>query len=375
MNDYPWITYKNSPKGGVLTQNSRITDGRADPRNITPSLLTIVGRKFKTTLLEQLLGTPTIPVHQQVYLRALSKRRYGQTPIMLIDCGVLRGQQPVVPSSNSTSWDIPAQENVTATLTSRIFSPFSSVIAYFVSDLGGLKSMAEWLASQATLSPPSDLSVLPRILLVMDTASESFDESIATSRASAQLLVAMQKLKNYSDPIHAQEDIDRHFRDITVLGLKSFMPVPALGKIFKKRLLALSDLSMRDRTEAAVHFNLSHIQALTRQAIYHFSLGEERVPIAHVSRPGGFSLELFQHCLQDLLTQLPSPSWLWQFSAPLIASAILLSSYPPGAHGKHTILPRGDLLTRQASPPSFCSSTSSLHLVRRQYRSTLPMTV
>jgi hypothetical protein len=338
MDEHPWITFRNAPNGGVLTQDGQITEDRLDAGHVRPSIITVVGRKLKTTLLEQFLGTLSIPVHQQVYLRALPKRRGGPTPVVIIDCGVLRGHSATDPPRNSTSWEIPAQENITATITSKVFSPFSGVVVYFVSDLGGLKSVVGWLAAHATSALASDLPVLPRILLVIDTTSDSFDESIAASRASSQLLVAMQNLKHYASQKQAQEDINCHFRDITVLGLKSTMTNEELGRIFKRRLLALSDLSVQDRSSAAVHFNLSHFQALSKKAIECLSRGEQTIRIAHMSRPHGFSIALFEHCLKDLFTQLPSQSWLWNFSSLLIASALLLSSYPPGSHGRYCAL-------------------------------------
>jgi hypothetical protein len=330
-----------SPSGDVLTQNGRVTDDLTDAKNVKPSFITIIGRRRKATLLGQLLETPSIPVHHQIYLRALPKARTSRTPVVLIDCGVPRWHptfgSPPWGSKASTSWNIPVQNNVTTTLVSKIFSPFSSVVVYFVSDLGGAKSVAEWLAYHAASPPASDLRVFPRILLVMETTSNSFDESVAASRILSQLSAAVQKVRRYSGTTPVQEDIDRHFQDMTVLGLKSSMTVAERGKMFKKRLLALSDLSMRGRLEAGVQFSLSHFEVLSKQAIEKLSQGTETVPFAHLSRPCGFSIELFHHCLGDFLNQLPSQSWFWHFAAPLIASALLLSSYPPGAHGKLSI--------------------------------------
>lgn len=361
MDEQPWITF--SPVGKYLTQNGKVIDNLTYAKNAKPSFITIIGRRCKVTLLEQFLGTTSIPVHQQVYLRTVPKARTGHRPVVVIDCGIPRVHQ--------TADDAPRESNPwnITTLTSKIFSPFSSVVVYFVTDLGGPRSVAEWLASQSVSPAASDLPTLPRILLVMETTSDSFDETIAASRILSQLLDAMQLLKQYDDNIQMQRDVDRHFRDITVLGLKSSSSDHDRGKIFKKRLLALSDLSMQDRLDAAVQFNLSHFQALSNRAIESFSPSTETVLFAHLSRPRGFSIELFQPCLRDFLNQLPSQSWLWHFAAPLIASALLLSSYPPSAHSKPSRLGRAlTMLTLQIFRQSF-SLAYSLHPVRRPCQS------
>lgn len=274
-------------------------------------------------------------IHQHMYLRKLLKARTGY-PIVVINCGVLcRAAVQAVdcPFTNLPIWNVLAQKNITAMLFNRILALFSSVIVYFVSDLGGMRTVAEWLAYQATSPPATDIPVLPYILLVMETTSDTFDESIAASRVWFQVEKALQNTDDYNDQTEAQQDITRHFRDITVLGLRSSMSISVRARAFKKRLLALSEVLMRERYQASVQFNFAHFQTLTKLAITNYvDRGTETLLLSHASRPRGFSTDFFPLCVKDFLNQMLLLAWIWLVTAPLVASALLLSSYPPGAH-------------------------------------------
>jgi hypothetical protein len=226
MDDAPWITFTNNHNGVTLTQNKRALHNAQHVcgKNTTPSFVTVIGRRSKATILEHMIGTSLIAVQQQVYLRASPELRINETPVVFIDCDVSRGAANLPPNCDAatyvTSWEIPNVKNATATFSSRILAPFSGVIVYFVSDLGGPKGVTEWLASQAVSPPASDLPVLPRILLVMETNQDIFDENVEAGRVSAQLLDALRVLEPDHD-INVQNAMKGHFHDITVIGLKS----------------------------------------------------------------------------------------------------------------------------------------------------------
>ncbi|KAI0570086.1 hypothetical protein Alg215_11272 [Pyrenophora tritici-repentis] len=95
----------------------------------------------------------------------------------------------------------------------------------------------------------------------------------------------------------------------------------------------MSDASMDERASKFTQFSYTHFQALTKQALSHMSSDSTTgFHFASASRPRGFTTNLLEACLTDFLNQMPSQAWLWHFAAPLIASALLLSSYPPDAH-------------------------------------------
>lgn len=346
MASLPWITFASSPSGNAITYYEPCVEFSTNlSTNSRPSIVTAVGKKSKTVLLEKILGsTASLSVHKSVYLWSSSTLHSGSTPLLVVDCN-LQNTYGVdacnVAAQHAISWPIENAGNISATFC-RVLSPFSSVVCCFVSDLGGPRAVAKWLACQAVSPPASDLLTVPRLLLVVDTSSDTFDESIAADKSALLLCEAMHTLKLYSDEASVQNDIKLHFKGIEVLGLNSSRSTSVRARALKRRLYAMSDASMRERSQTRADFRFAHFQALSKKALSHFSRSPGRTfHFAGASRPHGFSGDLFQPCLQDFLQQLPSQAWLWHFAAPIVASALLLASYPPSSHGKlkHPVLP------------------------------------
>jgi hypothetical protein len=97
----------------------------------------------------------------------------------------------------------------------------------------------------------------------------------------------------------------------------------------------MSEASMEERASDFTQFSYPHFQALAKQALSQISTDITKpLRFAGASRPRGFTTDLLEACLSDFLLQMPSQAWLWHFAAPLVASALLLASYPPNAHSK-----------------------------------------
>ncbi|KAF1840101.1 FabD/lysophospholipase-like protein [Cucurbitaria berberidis CBS 394.84] len=340
MNPFPWISFETSPGENKLTYHeiAACDTGSSLENNCRPSFVTFVGKRSKAILLDSLLGGDvSVPVHKEVYLWSSARLRSGCAPLLIIDCGIqnphLHPPNPALAQSSrpATSWLISKAININTTLCGRIFSPFSSVICCFVSDLGGPKAVAKWLASQATTLTASGLPTVPRILLVVETTSDTFDERIAANKAAILLFQAMQNMRSYQDPLNIQRDIKRQFGEIEVLGLHASKSTGVRARALKRRVLAMSEASMQERANTFTQFSFKHFQTLTKQAIGSLS-SDASFHFSSASRPHGFSTELLEACLVDFLSQLPSQAWLWHFAAPIIASALLLASYPPNAH-------------------------------------------
>jgi hypothetical protein len=343
MATLPWLTLTTSPGGNTLTchepplhlQNTTVESCSK------PSYITIVGKRSKSALLDQMLGdAASVPVHRDVYLWSSPQMRTGAgAPLVIIDCGVQNSNQQPADSAlingtqTSKSLPIPFTESINAMLCGTVFSPFSSVLCCVVSDLGGPKAVAKWLARQAALPKSSDLPTVPRVLLVVETTSETFDERIAAQKATVLLLQAMQRIKAYPSSCDAERAIRQHFGDIEVLGLRSSKSNSVRARRLKNRLLSMSEASMQERANMSTQFSYSHFLVLSKQLLCNMS-STGPFHFAEASRPSGYSAEHAQSCLTDFLQQLPSQAWLWHFAAPIIASALLLSSYPPHAHSK-----------------------------------------
>jgi hypothetical protein len=346
MTSLPWITFETSPSGNTVTYHEpglvpSLPEAHAGAveNSYRPSFVTFVGRRSKTILLDRLLGGDlSIPVHKEVHIWSLP-RQSACAPLVVIDCGIQNSQsQPANPTAAKratpgTSWSLPEIQNVNATLCGQVFSPFSSVICCFVSDLGGPKAVAKWLADFANAAAP-DLPTVPRILLVVETTSDTFDERIAADKATGQLQQALQTNNCIPESLRGCRNA-YGIGEIEVLGLQSSKSTSARARALKRRLLAMSEASMKERASDYTQFNYTHFQALTKQALSHIS-SDITTPFrfAGASRPRGFTTDLLEACLSDFLHQMPSQAWLWHFAAPLIASALLLASYPPNAHSK-----------------------------------------
>jgi hypothetical protein len=344
MERHPWITLKASLDGNVFTKFNQSLFPPAFGDDLRPYYITIVGRKSKAKLLQHIYAAAGPKcAHNQVCLWSSSRFHTGQTAVVVIDCELAHASAVLAsnkPAGTADSWlfqsdtaDSTTSTNFGAILCDRVLAPFSSVVCYFVSNLGGQKAVAHLLASQAVSRPASDLSALPRILLVVETSSDTFDEILAESRALTLLSQAMQTLKEYSGLDAVQVDIYSHFKDIKILGLKSCMTASKRASALKKRLLTMSRQPIG--SHSAEHFSIRHFKALSKQALGHLCLKRD-VPFSFVdtSRPHGFSSEGFESCLRDCLDQMPSQAWLWHFVAPLVASALLLSLYPPKSHSR-----------------------------------------
>ncbi|KAJ5035237.1 acyl transferase/acyl hydrolase/lysophospholipase [Bipolaris maydis] len=336
MDAVPWITYDTSCRGNTLTHHEPcqhiIENVKSDTK---PSYITLLGKRSKAVLLAHLLGKAAdVPVHKQVYLWCSPRLRSGTTPIVVIDCNIQNTNapdpNPIRQTRNATVLTISNTNNIGATLCGNIFSLFSSVVCCFVDDFGGLAAVADWLAEQLVAMPASDLRTVPRILLVMEISSDSFDESIAANKAKSLIINALEGKKGY---LNAQRDIKLRLGEINVLGLRSSKSTAVCARSLKRRLLALSQTAMRERANSHIQFSFSHFRNISLE-ILRWLCGDCPKPFSLVdaTRPLGFSCDLLQHCIEDFLKQMPSQAWLWHFAAPLIASALLLASYPPRAH-------------------------------------------
>jgi hypothetical protein len=121
---------------------------------------------------------------------------------------------------------------------------------------------------------------------------------------------------------------------IEVLGLHSCKSSALRAQALKRRLIAMCDMSTRERANMLTQFSCSHFLSLAKHMLGCFSNNTNDFQFAKATWARGFSTTLLESCLVDFLQQLPSQVWLWHVAAPIVASALLLSSYPPHAHSE-----------------------------------------
>ena len=343
MTAVPWITFDVSEDCGRLTHHQPIFDSPTwwDER---PCVWTMVGKMSKSVLLDYLLdGSAQVPVHKDVYLWTT---RAAQEPILIIDSGVQTGVARLLNpsldscSTPSTTWQVPlSSEDVNAALCGSIFAQFSSVVCYFVDDLGGLSAVAGYLAAQlARCNMTPDTSALPRILLVVSTSSSTFDARTTLLDFEDRLAGALQKEAKFDVDINVQRILHQRYKSIDIIGLPRSYKYQTRASTLRKRLLSLSRPALEERQRSQLWFNVAHINELTKRAITELSTADNRSVkkflFVEASCPTGFSADLLEYCVSDFLGQIPSQSWLWHVAAPIIGSALLLASFPPHAHSK-----------------------------------------
>lgn len=350
MDASPWITLREN---NVTFHEPMKLSSDVVSSDRKPSYIVFVGKMTKTILLDELLGgsrhTGSLPVHKDVYLRSSPNLRTDRSSLIIIDSGLQSWRPPLpctsTPVARETSWPLLSDRSKFTTLMcASVFTIFSSVMCYFVRDLGGLAATAARLAEQITMALPS-MSVTrsrPRILLVLPASADTIDENIAARKVLRLIAQVLKQTGQRSNSTSAQSQIHSHFAGLEVVTLQSDETNAAQAEALKCRLLAMSKASMQERESAHTNFSFHHFLDLSKKLLgLVCSNSRENQPeafnLVRASRPCGFSTDLLEHCLTDFLAQIPSQAWLWHLVAPLVASALMLASYPPGAHGKYRV--------------------------------------
>lgn len=339
-------------RGNNVTLYEPMTNSSdAVPPDSKPSYIVFVGKMTKTVMLDELFGgsrhTGLLLVHKAIYLRSSPKLR-ADTPLVIIDSGVPSWQTPLLctsrPVTRETSWQlITDRSRFTTLMCASVFSVFSSVICYFVQDLGGLAATAARLAEQITMELPtiSRTQARPCVLLVLPASPDTIDKDIV-ARKALQLIVQVFKQTGQRDnSATAQRQVHAHFTGLEVITLQSDESNAAQAEALRRRLLAMSTVLMRERESAHALFSFRYFLDLSRKLLGFVcsNLGDlpKTFSLVRALRPCGFLTDLLEHCLTDFLMQIPSQAWLWHLVAPIVASALMLASYLPGAYSKYRL--------------------------------------
>jgi hypothetical protein len=230
-----------------------------------------------------------------------------------------------------------ASVDLGASICSRILLPMSNIVCIFASDFGGISGTARFIAKLIQDFYNHDLSGLfkPRLLVVASSQSTRLTEAELESR---MISIIRDQLCN-------DEDKDTESLIYGVFhSLRTLILLPALhnskerAQFVRERLLIMNGDATESRISNRVLFSFSHVQSLCSSLIMHFCEEEDTAFsfISH-SRPHGFSLGMLNEHLNSLLTMIPCEAWLWHFVIPLLASSLLLATYPPESHCKHSL--------------------------------------
>lgn len=129
------------------------------------------------------------------------------------------------------------------------------------------------------------------------------------------------------DPI-----IQACFATIHVLSLQDKSPAKKSTQLYS-HLIDRNTIAFQSRHSTRTLFHYGHLQAICTRMISHFA-EDINSPFSFLTatRPHSFDRATLHVDLCELLTIIPTESWLWHLVVPLLGSALLLSTYPPGSH-------------------------------------------
>ena len=338
----PWLAIAHTRTSTTIKEFKQSWD----VENTPSALVALVGRQRKSGILQQLLqgGDQCLPLepHGQVYLW-LDPSSMG---MLYVDCELHGPECPSAvdgvgpPLRRTADWhgltDGPyTRRRVANLITGRAISSLCDIICYFASDLGGTRAVASLLAAQIVEQPATDqpFECLPRVLVIVDTNSQRFDEQICENSMLEMMSDALRSREESRGDLDIKVRIRAHFNQLRILGVKTPNNVREHSRQIRTRILSLVRNSKAARQENGMQFNRGHTQAFAGKLLDHLCAGyQRRFSFVSSSRPLGFSTQDLRSHFEELWSLLPSKAWIWHLLCPLLSSAILFASYPPGSH-------------------------------------------
>jgi hypothetical protein len=317
-----------------------------------PSLFVLIGNRSKARALRELASANTEK-------RSVGKRGYGEIHLH-IDPSATFSDRPVLfadgdfPVQQNSSKPAPAEKchGVTKRLLPRLresvpsrglqtaadnvyfqlLFPFTDVFCFFATDLGGLQPIARRIASWLNGGQPSTLPLVihPQIIIVTEQSTPELQESRVLDR-----FLRLLAHETRTDPSTC-------FAAIRVLSLlpDGDISPQARHRKLKESLMNASDQVRSARIESRTLFSAQHFAAFLNHACSHFAEAVREpfnfIRTSRISNP--LALDLKEH-LTNILRKISSLAELKSFAVPLIASSLLLDSYPPDMHREFS--PRG----------------------------------
>ncbi|KAF2194727.1 FabD/lysophospholipase-like protein [Zopfia rhizophila CBS 207.26] len=345
MSVQPWIciSYVDG-EARLWAHNSPFTDVCRKTPDIRPSLITLVGRKAKALFLSHILGRPhdtkLTDYHNQIRLLCDPKSSRDDNPLLYVDCEI-QNQRPSsyfsqpaknLGKSRPIEWmhaEDEAAQHFADILSTNVLNPLSNVVCYFASDLSGVQGVARILANQVIRPKAHNLpsSALPHVLVVVETSAKVFDHVGVEHKLRADI-------KSYANASNVDDDLRMNFHSIQVIGMQKNWNDHVRSLALRKRLVSLAREVHWGRRTSRHLFSVSHMDALADRMLDRFCNDKSSFNFLRASRPEKFTYRDLQAHLDEVLSLMPSQSWLWCFIVPLIASALFLASYPPGSHSE-----------------------------------------
>lgn len=311
------------------------------------SFVLLIGRKTKSEVLRQWMGvqgsqTLAAP-HGEVILwgdRTSSDNVYIDFELQSYD----KARSSAPKSSGETLTRVAhwlggikgpiTRRRVGNLLSARAIAPLCNTVCYFASDFGGPKGVASLLAAQLSEDPSTDLPMqcLPNVLVVVDTPANEFDSQAV--EASIMEMIA-EIMVGHDGAIDVRARLALHYSQFRLLGIRRAAKLADRARQVRKELLIMQQDSLARKTTLGWNFKLEHIIRFSRGLLDNFCMDEpQQFSFISASRPDGFSQKDLAYHLKETIAILPSQVWINILFCPLLASSIILATYPSGSHCK-----------------------------------------
>ena len=210
-----------------------------------------------------------------------------------------------------------------------LLPPFTDVFCFFSTDLGGFsqvaRHLARWLERGYSLVLPE--TALPSVVLVTNEFTLRAD--IETEARTT--LLSMLSKETTKDPFSM-------ILAINVIGLflSNIISIQARYRRVKERLIERLDKVRQFKKDTQMLFSVAYFAAFIKYVSGNLlDLVAKLFDFVRASRIHNLiPPDLGEH-LSNFLSHITSSSHLTKFAALMIASTLLLDSYPPRAHRKY----------------------------------------
>ncbi|KAL9057394.1 MAG: hypothetical protein Q9162_002339 [Coniocarpon cinnabarinum] len=358
MANIPWLsTYRHNGDVDIIEYEDAFPRPVSRSENQKPHLVALVGKGVKSVALRAVFAAEGEVIaqepHGQVRLWNVPSTAQASSPTIFLDCEIHEqrfSQNVRTPTTgpetsrrlrfeNDTN-GLPAQWDVGLKLYAQVIRPIASVICLFCDDLDGINGTQEALASLISLSTRTDTPKLALcrlvVLVPVHTELEVDREKILLTlvEGTTQLLVDSHCCNTREDAVGW---LRHSFGDINV-GLLDNSVSPATRMDHFDRTLQ-DELSIVEESRLTCRrmFTLNHSIALMRTALSSFAT-DSRHKFSLIGASQSLcapSEDLHLH-IKELMDQLGTQQAISHIAIPLLASAFVLQSCPPGMHCKYT---------------------------------------
>ena len=338
----------------TVVQSDRLTSLVQElpfPNIQLPSLFVLIGNREKSNALGTLFRIPKSrrslikANYGDVHLHLDPSTAFDDRPIMLAGCNVRKRSTNQVkvrryefqgaPGSSSRLRFARSDQSDDGPI--RLLFPFADVFCFFSDDLGGFRYTAQYLASWLKMGVPSTHpgTMLPSIVIITSKFSPSEEAEEEAKRAFLWMLEEETTL-----------DLYQHVSTITLVSLlpKGAISADARYRRVKECIMKCSDAVRQTRETKRALCSATHLAAFMKGASEHEDCLHSSFDFVQASRAHNpIATDLSEH-ISNFLKHITSSNQLTTFAAPMLASTLLLDSYPPDTHSKYDFHKRTDIV-------------------------------